>query len=193
MKRHPPVFPLMLILAGLAVTGFSFGLGAFVSHASMTLNGTGVTASASNGNFLDLTSNSSTLFAVDSSGNVGANEFYGSTVSATPAPNLSFTSTGGLNLNAGGTNQNITLSPSGTGATIANNLEDKGGQVLNVKAFGAKGDGVTDDTAAVQAAINAANAANGGVIYFPSGIYLIGSALVIPNNGGSPPTQKSFR
>jgi Ca2+-binding RTX toxin-like protein len=43
--------------------------------------------------------------------------------------------------------------------------------LFNVKDFGAKGDGVTDDTAAVQAALNAADAAGGGQVYAPAGIY----------------------
>lgn len=40
------------------------------------------------------------------------------------------------------------------------------GIVLNVMAFGAKGDSTTDDTAAIQAALNAVPA-NGGSVYFP--------------------------
>jgi len=74
-------------------------------------------------------------------------------------------------------------------------IQDKGGQNYDVKAYGAVGDGATDDTAAVQAAITAADAANGGIIYFPSGTYLISSALSIPNDGRYTPfpRQKSFR
>lgn len=45
--------------------------------------------------------------------------------------------------------------------------------VFNVKAFGALGDGATDDTAAVQAAINACNTAGGGAVYFPAGTYML--------------------
>lgn len=41
---------------------------------------------------------------------------------------------------------------------------------INVKWFGAKGDGTTDDTAAIQAAINYAHT-TGGALYFPAGIY----------------------
>lgn len=42
---------------------------------------------------------------------------------------------------------------------------------VNVQDYGATGDGVTNDTAAVQAAIDAVVA--GGTLYFPSGIYLV--------------------
>lgn len=49
--------------------------------------------------------------------------------------------------------------------------------IYNVKGFGAKGDGVTDDTAAIQAAINATS--KGGIVFLPPGTYLISSTLVI--------------
>lgn len=48
---------------------------------------------------------------------------------------------------------------------------------LNVKRFNAKGDGVTDDAPAIQAAINAAVAAGGGTLYFPAGRYILNAAL----------------
>ena len=42
---------------------------------------------------------------------------------------------------------------------------DRGGQVFNVKAYGAKGDGITDDTIAFQNAVNAAG--DTGVVFVP--------------------------
>ncbi len=49
---------------------------------------------------------------------------------------------------------------------------------INVKDFGARGDGVTDDTAAIQSAFDAipiasGNEIGGGCIFFPKGIYLV--------------------
>ncbi len=50
--------------------------------------------------------------------------------------------------------------------------------VFNVREYGATGDGVTLDTAAIQAALDAAHTAGGGVVWFPAGVYLIGDELV---------------
>ncbi|PAU63475.1 glycosyl hydrolase family 28-related protein [Pseudomonas sp. PICF141] len=45
--------------------------------------------------------------------------------------------------------------------------------IFNVQNFGAKGDGITDDTAAIQSAIDAAAAAGGGQVYLPTGTYIV--------------------
>lgn len=58
----------------------------------------------------------------------------------------------------------------GTGAT-ARTAQAKMREIVSVKDFGAVGNGVADDTAAIQAAIDAVNAAGGGVVYFPAGTY----------------------
>jgi hypothetical protein len=56
-------------------------------------------------------------------------------------------------------------------------LLDKGGAVFNVMAYGATADDKTDDTSAIQNAINAATKARGVVVYFPAGNYVLGGTL----------------
>jgi len=51
---------------------------------------------------------------------------------------------------------------------------------FNVTSYGAKADGVTLDTKAIQSAVDAA-AANGGVVFFPTGNYLTGTIYLKDN------------
>jgi len=56
---------------------------------------------------------------------------------------------------------------------------------VDVRAYGAVGDGVTDDTAAIQNAINAAEAIPfGGAVYVPAGNYCIKTGPVVLNSAG---------
>lgn len=84
----------------------------------------------------------------------------------------------------------MTLTPTalqlGTGVTLQAPVVDVSGTVFNVKAYGAKGDGVTDDYLAINAALAAVKVA-GGICFFPPGTYKVTQ----PINGtwiGSPQT-----
>lgn len=57
--------------------------------------------------------------------------------------------------------------PTGQERTIQNRLED----YVSVKDFGAKGDGITDDTVAIMSALSASGQTKS--IYFPSGTYIL--------------------
>lgn len=59
----------------------------------------------------------------------------------------------------------------------------------NVRHFGARGDGLNDDTSAIRAAMDSLSG-SGGVVLFPAGRYLVGGQLVIPNDGASVDTRQ---
>ena len=75
-----------------------------------------------------------------------------------------------------------------TGGTVSRTTPDRFADNVNVREFGAKGDGATDDTATIQAALNAAyglpsspngagNATNNRAVFFPNGNYKITTPL----------------
>jgi Pectate lyase superfamily protein len=61
--------------------------------------------------------------------------------------------------------------------------------VYNVKDYGAVGNGTTDDTTAIQSAINAVSN-SGGVVYLPRGTYKITDTLLIGDGSSSGPSAK---
>ena len=70
-----------------------------------------------------------------------------------------------------------------TGSEIPRTLADRFGDVVNVKDFGAKGDGVTDDTEAIQEAFKAGKNAH---IFWPKGTYRITDTIECYANAGGP-------
>lgn len=72
---------------------------------------------------------------------------------------------------------NVTYDPASTGA-VATTVQAKLRQTVSVKDFGAVGDGVANDTTAIQAALNS----GAGAVYFPSSTYKITNFLTVPNN-----------
>ena len=78
-----------------------------------------------------------------------------------------------LTSNIGSTSADlVTYTPTGTGA-VARSAASKFGEVVSVKDFGAVGNGVADDTAAFQ------NAINNGLVYVPPGTYKITGTLTL--------------
>lgn len=93
-----------------------------------------------------------------------------------------------------GTNKKVTAQTLGNylpvralGTTTSRTLSERFGDTVNVKDFGAAGDGIQDDTAAIQAAINYGSA-NKKRVLIQSGVYKVvgnrgAAALTIPTTG----------
>jgi hypothetical protein len=78
------------------------------------------------------------------------------------------------NLTNTGLSASLQSSPSTTPSSNIVTALVSAKNVINVKDYGAKGDGVTDDTAAIQSAIQ-----SNAVILFPAGTYLISNTIQI--------------
>jgi hypothetical protein len=70
--------------------------------------------------------------------------------------------------------ESVPYTPEFTGA-VTSNVEAKLQESVSVKDFGAVGNGVTDDTMAIQAAMDAAS--DGNALFFPKGRYVVSSTL----------------
>ncbi len=74
-------------------------------------------------------------------------------------------------------------SAQGTATTVVRGIKDKLKDFLSVKDFGAKGDGATDDTVAINLALAQSTLAKGNIpgvcIYFPDGIYRVTSMISV--------------
>jgi hypothetical protein len=67
---------------------------------------------------------------------------------------------------------------------VERNMKDAVAEIqVSVKNYGAVGNGVADDTAAIQAAVARAVTIGGAVVYFPPGTYLTSAAITIASTG----------
>jgi len=123
----------------------------------------------------------------------GVNQYVGDSYLETDSDTVTFTSgvhvggevkfTTAIQTTTGAVNADIVAyDPPFTGG-VATTVEDKLAQYVSVKDFGAVGDGVANDRAAIQAAIDSVSSGGGGQIWFPQGKYNIGTTgLVIYQN-----------
>lgn len=88
-------------------------------------------------------------------------------------------------INIGGSSSSGgSVDPVAVAAQISDSIANFKKGIYNVLDFGATGDGVTDDTEALQAAIDAASTGWGGTVYIPDSTYIISEPLVISGTNG---------
>ena len=123
-----------------------------------------------------------TIAQRDANGNLSANVFSGTSVSVTGNVAGSYIIGDGSQLTniqaASMGSANVFYTAPYANSTVRSQLS-KNADTISVRDFGATGNGTTDDTAAIQAAINAAGTVGGAQVFFPSGTYKISSALTM--------------
>lgn len=92
-----------------------------------------------------------------------------------PNPSLATTGPGAITKGTASRSATITLDAKGRVVALTDSAIASSGDFFNIKSYGAVGDGTTDDTASINAAIAALNAAGGGCLYLPAGVYKITS------------------
>lgn len=76
--------------------------------------------------------------------------------------------------------------------SIIRTLYNKEKNTYNVKDYGAKGDGITDDVDAIQSAIDDCFKGGGGIVYIPIGVYRLNKVYTRTNPDGSTCTNHLF-
>ena len=71
------------------------------------------------------------------------------------------------------TNPGSMVQPGDFTSNLVTIIDDDRKTLADVKAFGAMGNGITDDTLAIQKAVDYVNSKGGGVVFFPTGTYVV--------------------
>lgn len=151
------------------------GSGSIVLNTAPTITGATLTTSTVNG--VTLSSSGSTGLFLTQAGTYVSAAGGGTVTSVATDTTLTggpITATGTLGINLANAN---TWTAAQT--YTAGDLLDKGEIIYDVKAYGAKGDGTTHDSTAINATVAAMT--NGGVLYFPPGTYIIDATINVPS------------